>query len=103
MQGWLLGARVNNAYCSYLLLLRLQIHANLGILIPQDACSAPSYPAEEAYFGGPPFCATDASTHWFEPHQFYTWWKNNIERKSKFRVLIHDSFYSGYDSRQLSR
>jgi hypothetical protein len=69
----------------------------------QDACSGLSYPAEEAFFGGPPFSAADPSTHWFEPHQFYTWWKNNIERKSKFRVLIHDSFYSGYDSRQLSR
>jgi hypothetical protein len=57
----------------------------------------------EAAFGGPPFFIDDAQTHWTDPLQLYTWWKNNIERKSKFKVLQEDVQYTGPDSRKAQR
>jgi hypothetical protein len=59
--------------------------------------------AEEDYYGGPPFLVDDASTHWTEPHQLYTWWKNNVERKVKYKVLQEDATYSGPDHRRAAR
>ncbi len=35
----------------------------------------------QAYYGNPVFVDDDLSTYWAEPHQFFTWWKNNIERR----------------------
>ena len=32
-------------------------------------------------FGGTAFVKDDPTTYWNEPPQFYTWWKNNVERK----------------------
>ena len=69
----------------------------------KQACCMASYPAEEAYYGGPPFVAQDPSTHWSEPHQLYTWWKNNVERRSKFKVLQDDAKYIGPDARKNQR
>ena len=41
--------------------------------------------------GGTPFDARDPSTYWTNTHQFITWWKNNVERKSKFSSLKKDA------------
>lgn len=67
------------------------------------ACTAPTYPSEESYYGGPPFIEADAATHWTEPHQLYTWWKNNVERRNKFRVLLSDAKYIGEDPKKQAR
>ena len=69
----------------------------------QQACITPSYQSEEMYYGGPVFKEFDASTFWTEPHQLYTWWKNNVERRSKFRVLQLDAQYTGREPRQMAR
>jgi hypothetical protein len=58
---------------------------------------------EEQYFRGTAFCATDVSTHWTEPYQLFTWWKNNVERRSKYKVLQDDAAYVGDDPRLSSR
>lgn len=55
------------------------------------------------YKGGPIFDSSDPSTHWSEPHQLYTWWKNNVERKSKFLILQEDAMYKGLDPRRHQR
>ena len=73
------------------------------LLGAKQACSQPTYPAEEAYYGGPQFVSTDPSTHWTEPNQLYTWWKNNVERRSKYSVLQDDALYVGLDSRKNQR
>ncbi len=72
----------------------------------QDAraqCCGPSYASEDAYFGVPGFLEADASTYWSEPHQLFTWWKNNVERKSKFRGMQEEMLYQGSDQRRLQR
>lgn len=69
----------------------------------KNACCQPTYLAEESYYGGPPFVEHDPSTHWTEPNQLYTWWKNNVERRSKFKVLQEDSQYNGVEPRRLAR
>ncbi len=48
-----------------------------------------------SHYGGPLFDKNDASTYWTMPIQFYTWWKNNIERKKKFKMLKADAAYDG--------
>lgn len=45
----------------------------------------------------------DSSTHWTEPSQLFTWWKNNIERKNKFKLIQTDAAYSGPDLRKSAR
>lgn len=67
------------------------------------ACSDMNYDAEEAYYGGPPFIENDLSTHWSEPHQLYTWWKNNVERRTKYKIIQDDSLYQGADPRRVAR
>jgi len=37
------------------------------------------------------FCAHDNSTYWTKPQQFFTWWKNNVERVHKLTQLVLDS------------
>jgi hypothetical protein len=69
----------------------------------QEACCSSTLIAEEDYYGGPPFIVHDASTHWTEPHQLYTWWKNNVERKVKYKVLQEDATYIGPDHRRSAR
>lgn len=69
----------------------------------KEACCGPDYPGEERYYGGPQFVYDDTSTHWSEPHQLYTWWKNNVERRTKYRVIQEDAIYSGFDPRRISR
>eukprot|EP01041_Mallomonas_annulata_P003549 gene3549-7064_t len=69
----------------------------------EDCSCASSYAAEEVYYGGPPFMSQDPSTHWSDPNQLYTWWKNNVERRSKFRILQDDMGYVGEDSRRSAR
>jgi hypothetical protein len=67
-------------------------------------CSRRSYiTVEEGYFGGPSFSEHDVSTHWVEPGQLYTWWKNNIERRSKYKVLLDDAGFKGTDQRRAAR
>jgi hypothetical protein len=41
--------------------------------------------------GGIEFSSTNTASYWTEPKQFFTWWKNNIERKNKFHNLQRDS------------
>jgi hypothetical protein len=67
------------------------------------SCSLPSLVEEERIYGGPQFDMNDMSTHWTEPHQLYTWWKNNVERKSKFKILQQDAVYKGVDYRRTQR
>lgn len=70
------------------------------------ACSPalnPDIEKEEKYYGGPVFIFEDPTTHWTEPAQLFTWWKNNVERKNKYRVLLIDSCYDGTDMRRLAR
>lgn len=69
----------------------------------KQACCGPSLEGDEAFYGGPHFADNDASTHWSEPHQLYTWWKNNVERRSKFKILQDDAMYCGGDPRKLAR
>lgn len=38
-------------------------------------------------FGGVLFEEEDPSSYWTTPHQYFTWWKNNVERRKKFRLL----------------
>jgi hypothetical protein len=57
----------------------------------------------ENFYGGTPFVVTKQNTYWCESHQFFTWWKNNIERKTKFRVLIQGALHTGGDSRKRTR
>jgi hypothetical protein len=42
-------------------------------------------------FGGTDFDLKDSGTYWTHPSHFYTWWKNNVERKSKFQSLSKDA------------
>lgn len=51
----------------------------------------------------PPFYEQDESTYWTEPHQLFTWWKNNVERRSKFRVIQNDALYVGKEPRRIAR
>jgi hypothetical protein len=73
------------------------------LISAKQACCLPTIMAEEGYYGGPPFVDPDPSTHWSEPHQLYTWWKNNVERRSKFKVLQEDAKYKGLDPKRLQR
>jgi hypothetical protein len=73
------------------------------LIAAKQACCLPTIIAEEGYYGGPPFVDADPSTHWSEPHQLYTWWKNNVERRSKFKVLQEDAKYKGLDPKRLQR
>jgi hypothetical protein len=54
-------------------------------------------------FGGVDFDAGRPQSHWTCAQQFYTWWKNNVERKSKFRMLKIDACYLGDDETQRKR
>ena len=67
----------------------------MRIHINQASCTGSAYEADLALYGGPPFVLNDFRTHWSEPHQLYTWWKNNIERKSKYLSLERDAEYDG--------
>ena len=69
----------------------------------KDQCKTQNYINEELEFGGPPFIENDPSTHWLEPNQLYTWWKNNVERRQKFRILQEDAMYNGDDARKKMR
>ena len=69
----------------------------------QELCNGPTCLAEESYYGGSPFNMSDPSTHWCEPHQLFTWWKNNVERRSKFKVLQDDAAYTDFDPRKIAR
>jgi hypothetical protein len=42
-------------------------------------------------YGGIEFKYENSSSYWTSPKQFYTWWKNNIERKNKFANLERDA------------
>ena len=68
----------------------------------EDCCQC-DLQGEEGRYGGPPFHPSDPSTHWSEPHQLYTWWKNNVERKTKFKIIVDDSGYEGSDERRAAR
>ena len=53
--------------------------------------------------GGTHIDVQNPSTFWNQPKQFYTWWKNNIERKKKFELLQNDILYNGSDSKLVAR
>eukprot|EP01032_Pedospumella_encystans_P008978 gene8978-10598_t len=54
-------------------------------------------------YGGTDFSPSDVSTFWTSASHFYTWWKNNIERKTKFLSLLKDSIYNGDDEKNTTR
>jgi hypothetical protein len=57
----------------------------------------------EALCGGTTFSAEDVSTHWSEPYQLLSWWKNNVMRRSRFRSLLEDAQYRGNQTRRANR
>jgi hypothetical protein len=57
----------------------------------------------ETIYGGPSFSPEDKGSYWSEVIQFTNWWKNNVERKVKFKVFQEDALYRGEDSRKLQR
>ena len=69
----------------------------------KSECGLASNVQAEALYGGSPFITKDTTTFWRDPVQFYNWWKNNIERKSKLKVLQDESIYEGQDSKKLQR
>jgi len=50
---------------------------------------------------GTPFDPSDSSTHWSRPVQFSTWFKNNMERRSKFKSLSVDATHQGATDERL--
>lgn len=46
---------------------------------------------DDLYGGGTSFDAEDISTYWNLPAHFFTWVKNNIERKAKFQGMLVDA------------
>jgi hypothetical protein len=67
------------------------------------SCSGDNFMDVQMYYGGPTYDIRDPTTHWSEPHQLYTWWKNNVERKTKFKILQNDAAYQGTEIRKLQR
>ena len=67
----------------------------------KHACAQACYVEDEQYYGGPPFAWGNSTTHWTEPSQLFTWWKNNIERKAKYSAMLSEAFYTGSDERKL--
>ena len=67
------------------------------------SCSGDNFIDVQMYYGGPSYDIRDPTTHWSEPHQLYTWWKNNVERKTKFKILQNDAAYQGIEIRRLQR
>lgn len=53
--------------------------------------------------GGTHINSNDQSTYWTHPQQFFTWWKNNVERKSKHASLKKDASYFGDDIKLKAR
>jgi hypothetical protein len=51
----------------------------------------------EKIYGGPPYLSENQESYWTQTSQLFDWWKNNIERKLKFEVLIEDGLYEGED------
>lgn len=41
--------------------------------------------------GGTTLEEEDLTTYWTDPNQFMTWWKNNVERKSKHGDIINNA------------
>jgi hypothetical protein len=48
--------------------------------------------------GGRCYDPADETTYWTKPQQFYTYWKNNVERKSKLLILQRDAAYRPSDT-----
>ena len=61
----------------------------------QDDCGKD--PQLKYQLGGTFHDPGDHTTFWSGADQFFTWWKNNVERKSKFKSLIVDANYEGVD------
>ncbi len=45
--------------------------------------------------GGVPFDSDNCTSLWSLPEQFFCWWKNNIERKSKYQTITKDASFIG--------
>jgi hypothetical protein len=58
---------------------------------------------ERSYGGSIRYNRADKSTHWTESTQLLTWWKNNIERKRKFKLIQNEACYSGDDHKRCQR
>jgi hypothetical protein len=57
----------------------------------------------ETIYGGPAFASQDKGSYWSEVIQFTNWWKNNVERKVKFKIIQENALYSGEDAQRLQR
>lgn len=69
----------------------------------QEECSKLSGADERAYYGGPYFILQDTSTYWTETNQLVQWWKNHVERKTKFKNMQDDALYEGLDYKKIQR
>jgi hypothetical protein len=54
----------------------------------------PNGPAD---YGGLKFDGSNPASYWTCAQQFYTWWKNNVERRSKYKTLKKEAAYTGTD------
>jgi hypothetical protein len=52
------------------------------------AQSSPDEPILNFLGGSTPFSWHDSSSHWTTQQQFFTWWKNNVERVQKLTQLL---------------
>ena len=69
----------------------------------EDCSILQDHEDETNLFGSPYFNCNDGTSYWAHATQFCTWWKNNIERKSKFKLMIKESKYEGDEDKMLQR
>ena len=70
------------------------------LVTAKNECGSASF-AE--VLGGISFNDDDVTSHWTQPRQFFTWWKNNVERRSKFATLMKDAEYAGDNEKAIQR
>ncbi len=65
-----------------------------------DCENNPSY---QQLLGGTECIRNDKRTYWTLSQQFYSWWKNNIERKNKLLSSFDDGKYLGVETKLVKR
>ena len=74
--------------------------------VAKEGCTSESNEAfknMEEYFGGSAFDITNKGSHWQEPMHLFTWWKNSIERRVKFKLVQESAIYSGSNTKLLQK
>lgn len=72
------------------------------LLLAKNTCQMGGGALSECY-GGVCFDVDNLASYWHQPSQFYCWWKNNIERKSKFAILQRDASAAPFNMKQFLR